>query len=172
MAARRPSAGRRGAQRLSQAVAPTGMKASGCVTIGDGAGPAAAAGDTAGVSTPSVRLRSTVLWTSDPSSLARFYERLLGWERVQDEADWVKLVGPGGQALAFQLEPDHVPPDWPPRTGAQQMMVHLDFTVDDLAAASAHARAVGAVLARQQSDPDVLVHLDPAGHPFCLVAEQ
>lgn len=120
------------------------------------------------VTTPGIHLRSTVLGASDPDALAEFYERLLGWERVQNEPDWVKIQSPDGQALAFQLEPDHKPPVWPARPGTQQMMVHLDFTVDDLSSASAHAQAVGAVLSDHQVDADVLVHLDPAGHPFCL----
>jgi catechol 2,3-dioxygenase-like lactoylglutathione lyase family enzyme len=42
------------------------------------------------------------------------------------------------------------------------------FEVDDLRAASAHARAQGAVLAEFQPQDTVRVHLDPAGHPFCL----
>jgi hypothetical protein len=34
--------------------------------------------------------------------------------------------------------------------------------------ASAHAVAAGATMAKFQPQDDVRVHLDPAGHPFCL----
>ncbi len=46
--------------------------------------------------------------------------------------------------------------------------MHLDIEVDDLAAATAHATALGASLADEQPQDDVRVLLDPAGHPFCL----
>ena len=48
------------------------------------------------------------------------------------------------------------------------MSMHLDLRVDDMAAAGAHAVAVGAVLAEHQPADDVRVYFDPAGHPFCL----
>ena len=50
-------------------------------------------------------------------------------------------------------------------------MLHLDILVDDVDAAGAHAVAAGAVLAGCQPQADVRVHLDPAGHPFCLFVE-
>jgi hypothetical protein len=61
-----------------------------------------------------------------------------------------------------------VPPAWPAGPGDQQMQVHLDIAVEDLAAAGKHAIAAGAVLAEYQPQDDVHVYLDPAGHPFCL----
>ena len=48
------------------------------------------------------------------------------------------------------------------------MMTHLDIEVDDLEAASARAVELGATVAEFQPQDDVRVHLDPAGHPFCL----
>jgi predicted enzyme related to lactoylglutathione lyase len=48
------------------------------------------------------------------------------------------------------------------------MSMHLDIRVDDLDAASAHAVAAGATVAEFQPQEGVVVHLDPAGHPFCL----
>jgi catechol 2,3-dioxygenase-like lactoylglutathione lyase family enzyme len=75
----------------------------------------------------------------------------------------------GGQAaLSFQTERDYVPPVWPAGPGDPQMSMHLDFEVDDLEAAAAHAVAAGARLAGFQPQDDVRVFLDPAGHPFCL----
>ena len=69
---------------------------------------------------------------------------------------------------AFQSAPDYVPPVWPAAEGRQQMMMHIDIAVDDLAAAVADAVGLGAILPRFQPQEDVRVLLDPAGHPFCL----
>ena len=52
--------------------------------------------------------------------------------------------------------------------GTQQMMMHLDLEVSDLAASVAHALELGAILPDFQPQEDVRVLLDPAGHPFCL----
>lgn len=115
------------------------------------------------------RLTTFTLSSPDPRALARFYERLLGWEIGTDEPDWVTLRNPdGGIGLAFHIEDVYTPPVWPSRPGQQLMMGHLEIRVDDLAAGSAHAQACGASLAEHQPQDDVRVHLDPDGHPFCL----
>lgn len=116
-----------------------------------------------------MELSGVVLGTPDPDALASFYQRLLGWSRVQDEPDWVKLGPPaGGPGLSFQLEVGHQPPSWPAGPGDQQMQVHLDLKVDDLVESSRHAVEAGATVAAYQPESDVLVHFDPDGHPFCL----
>jgi catechol 2,3-dioxygenase-like lactoylglutathione lyase family enzyme len=120
-------------------------------------------------SRPRMTLTATVLDAPDASELAAFYQRLLGWTIGRDEGDWVTLRPPGGGAgLSFQTEKAYQRPTWPAGPGDQQMMMHLDIEVDDLEAAGAHARTAGAVLAEYQPQDDVRVHLDPAGHPFCL----
>ena len=118
---------------------------------------------------PRMTLTTTVLDAPDARELAGFYERLLGWSRDEDEPDWVVLAAQdGGAGLAFQTEPAYVRPVWPAGPGDPQMMAHLDIKVDDLDAASAYAVSVGATVADFQPQDDVRVHLDPAGHPFCL----
>ena len=120
---------------------------------------------------PRFAISGVVLGAPDARGLAAFYERLLGWRREQDEPHWVKLVPPGGgTGLSFQTEEGYVRPVWPHGPGDQQMMIHLDIRVDDLAEACAHAAACGATLADFQPQKHVRVHLDPAGHPFCLWA--
>jgi catechol 2,3-dioxygenase-like lactoylglutathione lyase family enzyme len=110
-----------------------------------------------------------VLDAPDAAALAGFYARLLEWRVAREEPGWVTLAPPDGVAyLAFQTSPDHVAPVWPAEPGRQQMMLHLDFEVSDLAAATEHAVELGARLAEHQPQPDVRVLLDPAGHPFCL----
>ncbi len=119
--------------------------------------------------TPAMKLSGVVLDSPDAQALAGFYRRLLGWAVEKDETGWVKLRSPhGGSGLSFQTEENYVPPKWPAGPGDQQMSVHLDIAVDDLAAAAAHATAAGAVLAEFQPQDHVRVFLDPAGHPFCL----
>lgn len=114
-------------------------------------------------------LTATVLNSPNPPALARFYQRLLGWDITTEEPDWVKLANPqGGTGLSFQMEDIYVRPVWPAKAGEPQMMMHLDIRVDDLVAGSAHAQAYGATLADFQPQDDVRVHLDPDGHPFCL----
>lgn len=118
---------------------------------------------------PVMRLTSTVLDAPDARELAAFYHRLLGWPVTKDEPDWVALRPAGGGAgLSFQTEPAFVRPTWPSGADAQQMMLHLDFEVDDLDAAGAFVVAAGAVLADFQPARDTRVYLDPVGHPFCI----
>ncbi|MEN3613746.1 VOC family protein [Plantactinospora sp. ZYX-F-223] len=114
-------------------------------------------------------LTTVNLSAPDPAALARFYQRLLGWEITEEESDWVLMRDPaGGVGLAFQTESPYARPRWPAGPGDQQMMMHLEIRVDDLESAAAHAVACGATRADFQPQQDVLVHLDPAGHPFCL----
>jgi catechol 2,3-dioxygenase-like lactoylglutathione lyase family enzyme len=124
------------------------------------------------MSRPAFRVTLVNLGCPDVGSLVRFYQRLLDWRIETDEPDWAVLRDPsGGVGLAFQTEPHHVAPSWPAGPGDQQMQLHLEIEVDDLDAASAHAAACGAPLATVQPQPDVRVHLDPAGHPFCLYVD-
>ena len=118
---------------------------------------------------PALTLSGIVLDSPDARELAGFYGRLLGWPAEQDEPGWVKLRPPHrGPGLSFQTESQYLRPTWPAGPGDQQMSVHLDIEVEDLAAAGQHAVAAGAVLAEFQPQDDVRVYLDPAGHPFCL----
>jgi catechol-2,3-dioxygenase len=114
-------------------------------------------------------LTGIVLDAPDAQELAEFYQRLLGWSTIQEDDDWITLGAPGGGAgLSFQTEKQFARPVWPAVAGDQQMSVHLDIKVEDLAGAAAHAEKAGATLADFQPQEHVRVYLDPAGHPFCL----
>src|SRR5690242_19284924 len=116
-------------------------------------------------------LRSVVLDAPDVRALADFYQLLLGWRvsTKDDDPTWRRLEPePGRTDLSVQLEPNFVRPTWPADAAHQQMQMHLDLQVDDIAATSAHAEACGATLADWQPQDDVRVYLDPVGHPFCL----
>jgi hypothetical protein len=110
-----------------------------------------------------------VIEARDGVALASFYESLLGWPIAKQEPGEAAIAVPGTSSyLAFQSSPDYVPPLWPAADGRQQMMMHIDIAVDDLAGAVADAVDLGATLAEFQPQDDVRVLLDPAGHPFCL----
>ncbi|MER6913081.1 VOC family protein [Streptomyces sp. NPDC000594] len=115
-------------------------------------------------------LGAVALDCADARGLAEFYQRLLGGEiHDGDDDDWVELVGHGGTTLAFQQVPGHTAPTWPEGDVPQQ--AHLDLRVADLDAAQAEVVALGArVLDPGSPDRIWRVYADPAGHPFCLVA--
>ena len=118
---------------------------------------------------PWLKIAGTVLSSRRPRDLAGFYSRLLGWPMRGDEEGWV-VVRPDdvSHGLSFHEDVEYVPPVWPSRPDAQQMMMHLDVGTVDLDAAVAWAIECGATLAADQPQPDVRVMLDPDGHPFCL----
>ena len=120
------------------------------------------------------RLSGPVIGCGDAWELAEFYAALLGWN-VVDRSDgvpggWALVRAPSGeQKLEFQQEDPFVPPVWPTVAGAQQMGMHLDIAVEDLASGVAYASSLGARVADHQPQAGrVTVMLDPAGHPFCL----
>jgi catechol-2,3-dioxygenase len=113
-----------------------------------------------------------VLEAPDGVGLANFYANLLGWPVAKQDEYGAAIGVPGTSSyLAFQSSPDYVPPVWPAAEGRQQMMMHIDVAVDDLAAAVTGAVELGATVAVYQPQEDVRVLLDPAGHPFCLYLE-
>ncbi|HSP05251.1 MAG TPA: VOC family protein [Acidimicrobiales bacterium] len=118
---------------------------------------------------PNLRVSAVTLSTPDVSRLAGFYERLLGWDRVDDSPGWVRLRSPaGGTGLSFHHDEHFRRPVWPPVEDEQQAMAHLDIATDDLEAAVARAVDLGATTADHQPQRSVRVLLDPDGRPFCL----
>ncbi|WP_068271865.1 VOC family protein [Aldersonia kunmingensis] len=115
---------------------------------------------------PAIELDYAVLDCPDPIALAEFYAQLLGWEIVRADEEWVVAQAPGNVArLAFQLAPDFEPVDWP----SESVHSHLDFIVDDPAAAESWAVGLGAELVDDALEhPGFRVFRDPAGHYFCL----
>jgi predicted enzyme related to lactoylglutathione lyase len=110
-------------------------------------------------------LGAVALDCREPLVVAEFYSALLDVPIERTDDDWVQLAI-GDVALAFQLAPDHVPPQWPGAEHPQQF--HLDLDVPDLDAAEQQVLAVGARKHEFQPGTTFRVFLDPAGHPFCL----
>jgi catechol 2,3-dioxygenase-like lactoylglutathione lyase family enzyme len=110
------------------------------------------------------RLHHVVIDCPDPRTLAAFYSELLGQPISYSSEDWVVVAeNDTTSGVAFQLAPDHQPPDWPDPARPQQF--HLDVMVDDVDAARPRVLALGARLLSAESN----VYADPAGHPFCLI---
>jgi catechol 2,3-dioxygenase-like lactoylglutathione lyase family enzyme len=133
------------------------------------------------------RLSGPVLGCGDAFELAAFYAALLKWNVVErsedDPGGWALVRSPdGAQKLEFQREEGFAPTVWPTVPGQQQMGMHLDIGVDGLAPMSDmetrkqqffemvdYAVSLGARVSEHQPRPgQVVVMLDPAGHPFCL----
>jgi hypothetical protein len=104
----------------------------------------------------------------EPSIMADFYAALLGGTvtcRVPDEAN----VDASGWLINFRVVPGYKPPTWP--SPEVPMQVHFEYVVEDPHSAAQQLVPLGACLAAHQDpdNPHLLVMLDPAGHPFCLV---
>lgn len=102
------------------------------------------------------------------NELADFYAELSGWEKVIAGDEFAAIRTPQKLLLVFQTVDNYVPPVWPWTEGKQQQMAHIDFKIDDLQEAEAHAIRCGAQKADVQYYETSTVMLDPAGHPFCL----
>lgn len=104
----------------------------------------------------------------DPARLAEFYSQLTGMKVSYSSDDYAGLSGEG-PAIGFQRVADFQAPKWPGQDVPQQF--HLDFSVQDLAAAQEWVIELGATKPDHQPGGERwAVLLDPAGHPFCLTA--
>ena len=125
---------------------------------------------------PEPRLIGVAIDCADAEPVARFYERLLGYDVLEVGPRFAQLADPAnGLHLNIQGEPWYERPVWPEESGALTKMLHLEVMVDDVEAAVATALAAGGTEAPWQPpdrSPDRLrVVLDPAGHPLCLFVE-
>lgn len=114
-------------------------------------------------------LGSITMDCSDAKKLSEFYAALLGWEKIN-------IYGkPGLRGEKFMIifvqEDDYVPPIWPEQAHEQQKQIHLDFLVSNLSLFVQRAESLGAVKAKTQfGGAYYTTMIDPAGHPFCLCA--
>lgn len=104
---------------------------------------------------------------SDADRLANFYTKLAGGEVTYSDAEYgYAQATVAGTTVNFQRVHSYTPPQWPGQEHAQQF--HLDFRVDDLETAIAHAIGLGATKGLEQPSDGYAVMTDPDGHPFCL----
>ncbi len=112
-----------------------------------------------------ISLNGTTVNAPDALALACFYAEVTGGTATGG-AHWAAVSGPNG-FLGFQQVEDFRAPTWP--VGDVPMQLHLDFLVDDLAAAGTRVLAAGATRVDHQPNSDhCIVYADPVGHPFCL----
>ncbi|CAM5319660.1 VOC family protein [Streptomyces hirsutus] len=86
---------------------------------------------------------AVTLSRSDPESLAEFYARTTGWQKIFSSESAAYLAGRNGMRMGFVRIEGFEPPSWP-EAGNR---VHLDFSVPDLEKAEAGAAGAG----RQQA---------------------
>ena len=118
-----------------------------------------------------IKLASVTIDSSDFRGLSEFYMKLLGGQVAMEFGEFGVAVSiPGTEIqLNFVNSEDYVLPVWPEEPGKPQQMEHLDFVVDDLDAAVKLASELGAHKAPRQFIDELIVMIDPAGHPFCLI---
>lgn len=120
---------------------------------------------------PIATMNSVVLDCPDPKRLAEFYAQVLGGKIESDDGnEWVDVIGPDGDRLAFQASPGFVPPQWPSLEHAQQLHLDLNVPRERLEEAEKSVIKLGARLIQGDDGGKrgFRVYLDPAGHPFCL----
>ena len=80
------------------------------------------------------RRHHVVIDCPEPAALVAFYSELIGLPVSYRSDDWVVIAETEtASGFAFQLAPDHRPPQWPDPERPQQ--IHLDVMVDELAVA-------------------------------------
>ncbi|MGW4468019.1 VOC family protein [Micromonospora sp. NPDC004704] len=114
----------------------------------------------------SIRLASVTLDCLDTELMATFYAEITGGTVTNLDEHWATVICPTGR-MDFQRVVGYTPPMWPdPASSAQ---VHLEFYVEDRAAAELRVLKAGATKYEfQPNSEQCYVYADPAGHPFCL----
>lgn len=116
-----------------------------------------------------LRIQCLCIDTPDPSELAAWWERALGWRRTHDTADEVVLEPPEGSPedgvaadLLFLKVPD---------AKSAKNRLHLDLRPDDQEAEVDRLLELGArrVDVGQGADVSWVVLADPHGNEFCVL---
>jgi glyoxalase superfamily protein len=104
----------------------------------------------------------------EPNIMVDFYAALLGGTVTRLSPGGAKVEA-AGRLIYFRAAPGYRPPTWP--SAEVPLHAHFDYVVEDPHVAAEQLVALGASLGAHQNpdDPDLLVMLDPAGHPFCLI---
>jgi len=113
-------------------------------------------------------LRNVAFDAPDHGALLRFYAALLDGDILGESPEWSVMRTRDGWRIGCQPAADYRAPTWPSQQLPQQL--HLDFQVPDVGAAAERARALGAASTGCGDGQQLLVLTDPAGHPFCLCA--
>ncbi|WP_163507697.1 VOC family protein [Fodinicola acaciae] len=117
-----------------------------------------------------MKLSAITLDCADPLELLAFYQQATGLEpHPKSDAEFAGVTTHDRLFIGFQRVDDYQPPSWPGQSAPQQL--HLDFDVADLDEAEARLIGLGAGKPDYQPRPEhYRVLTDPAGHPFCIIA--
>jgi catechol 2,3-dioxygenase-like lactoylglutathione lyase family enzyme len=118
---------------------------------------------------PIMRIAGITIDCDDAAAMASFYAHALGGTISHQDATGAQVGLADGQLLLFRYVAEYQPPTWPSRELPIQL--HLEFYVDDVRLAELELQRLGAATAKFQdeTDRDLTVMLDPAGHPFCII---
>jgi len=117
-----------------------------------------------------IRLGNVMVDCDDEQKLCEFYHQLLGWEKCE-LFERPAVRSENGIVFLFIQEKNYIPPIWPEESGKQQKQMHFDFQVPDVPAAAQQAETLGAAKVELQfGGKHFTTMIDPAGHPFCLCA--
>ena len=118
-------------------------------------------------------IRSVTLECTFVKELADFYSQLLDWPVMEESPERVVVQAPEtGVQIVIVYAEHYVPPMYPSQPERQQMMMCLDFCVNqhDYPEMIGYAEVLGARVVESsllmQDNRTVL--LDPAGHPFII----
>jgi hypothetical protein len=109
------------------------------------------------------RIDEVVFDCADPGLLARFWAEVLGGNPQRRDDDWHHVDPPGWTRIAFQRVPEGK---------VVKNRLHLDVEVEDLAAATDQAEALGATRFGElhvDTAGSFQVLLDPEGNEWCVV---
>jgi catechol 2,3-dioxygenase-like lactoylglutathione lyase family enzyme len=105
----------------------------------------------------------------DPAAMASFYAQALAGSISHEDETGAQVRLADGQLLPFRHVVDYRAPTWP----SQELPIqfHFEYYVADVGMAEAQLQLLGATTAEFQDkdDADLIVMLDPAGHPFCII---
>ncbi len=116
-----------------------------------------------------VRIQCLCVETTDPSTLAGFWQEALGWRRTFDEPEEVAVEPPAGS------REDGVVPDLlflrVPELKTSKNRLHLDLRPHDQAAEVLRLEQLGAcrVNIGQGAEVSWVVMADPDGNEFCVL---
>ena len=128
-----------------------------------------------------LRWYSTVIESTDPRALARWWSEALGWEVMYEADDEVVLVPPWARELGDKLEFHQIPPGLVfvlvGHEKQSKNRLHLDFAPhisQDRDAEIERLIALGATRADIGQGPDVSweVLADPDGNEFCVLSSR
>jgi hypothetical protein len=118
---------------------------------------------------PVMQIAGVTIDCGDPAAMASFYAQALIGDISHEDETGAQVRLADGQLLLFRHVVDYRPPTWPSQELPIQL--HFEYYVDDVTIAEARLHLLGATTAESQDndDADLIVMLDPAGHPFCII---